>query len=141
MKHVFTANHLDDLPQVAKDILAILKVPRVVRMNGEMGAGKTTLVKELVKTLGAEDAGSSPTFALINNYNSSTQGEIYHLDLYRINSLEEALDIGIEDLLYENQWVFIEWADVVLPLLPDDTVTISIVANEDGSRAIEMVCP
>jgi tRNA threonylcarbamoyladenosine biosynthesis protein TsaE len=141
MKHVFSAAHLDDLPQVAEDILAILKVPRVVRMNGEMGAGKTTLVKELIKTLGAEDAGSSPTFALINNYNSSTQGEIYHLDLYRINSLEEALDIGIEDLLYENQWVFIEWADVVLPLLPDDTVTISIVANEDGSRAIEMVCP
>jgi tRNA threonylcarbamoyladenosine biosynthesis protein TsaE len=141
MKHVFSAAHLDDLPQVAEDILAILKVPRVVRMNGEMGAGKTTLVKELIKTLGAEDAGSSPTFALINNYNSSTQGEIYHLDLYRINSLEEALDIGIEDLLYENQWVFIEWADVVLTLLPDDTVTISIVANEDGSRAIEMVCP
>ncbi len=139
MKHVFSAAHLDDLPQVAEDILAILKVPRVVRMNGEMGAGKTTLVKELIKTLGAEDAGSSPTFALINNYNSSTQGEIYHLDLYRINSLEEALDIGIEDLLYENQWVFIEWADVVLPLLPDDTVTISIVANEDGSRAIEMI--
>lgn len=138
MKHIFIVSDLDELPQVAEHLMAIISQPRVVRLQGEMGAGKTTLVKELIKKLGAEDAGSSPTFALINSYKSATQGPIYHLDLYRINSLEEALDIGIEDLLYEKHWVFIEWSDVVSDLLPDNSVTIAIEVNEDGVREIQL---
>lgn len=138
MKHIFIVSDLDELPQVAEHITAIISLPRVVILQGEMGAGKTTLVKELIKKLGAEDAGSSPTFALINSYKCTTQGPIYHLDLFRIHSLEETLDIGIEEILYENHWVFIEWADVVSDLLPDDSVTIAIKVNDDGIREIEL---
>lgn len=137
MTTTFSDVRLDALPQVAAEIIESLKNPRVVCLHGKMGAGKTTLVKALVAELGAADAGSSPTFALINNYASETHGTIYHLDLYRLNHAAEALDIGIEDIIYENVWCFIEWSEKVEHLLPENAAQIKIEVRDDGLRTIE----
>lgn len=137
MTTIFSDVRLDVLPQVAEELIDILKNPRVVCLHGKMGAGKTTLVKALIDNLGTSDTGSSPTFALINNYESASHGTIYHLDLYRLNHASEAMDIGIEDIIYENVWCFIEWSDKVAHLLPDNTAHIKIDVHDDGMRTIE----
>jgi len=137
MTTIFSDVRLDALPQVAAELIDLIQNPRVVCLHGKMGAGKTTLVKALIAELGAQDAGSSPTFALINNYESAQHGTIYHLDLYRLNHVSEALDIGIEDIIYENVWCFIEWSDKVEHLLPENTAHIKIDVHDDGMRTIE----
>jgi tRNA threonylcarbamoyladenosine biosynthesis protein TsaE len=137
MTTIFSDVRLDVLPQVAAELIDILQNPRVVCLHGKMGAGKTTLVKALIDKLGTSDTGSSPTFALINNYESPSHGTIYHLDLYRLNHASEAMDIGIEDIIYENVWCFIEWSDKVEHLLPDTTAHIKIDVHDDGIRTIE----
>jgi tRNA threonylcarbamoyladenosine biosynthesis protein TsaE len=136
MTITFSDVRLDVLPQVAAEIIESLQNPRVVCLHGTMGAGKTTLVKALISELGAADVGSSPTFALINNYGSETHGTIYHLDLYRLINASEALDIGIEDIIYENVWCFIEWPEMVEHLLPENAAQIKIEVHDDGLRTI-----
>jgi tRNA threonylcarbamoyladenosine biosynthesis protein TsaE len=137
MKKQFTISSIDELPVVAKEIISLLGQAHVVCLKGKMGAGKTTLVKALINELGVTDAGSSPTFALINAYESEQNGTIYHLDLYRLNHVSEALDIGIEDLIYGNKWCFIEWPDLVEGML-DDAVEIEIEVGEDGERVVQV---
>lgn len=138
MNKQFTISSIDELPVVAKEIISLLGQPRVICLKGKMGAGKTTLVKALINKLGAKDAGSSPTFALINAYESSQNGTIYHLDLYRLNHVSEALDIGIEDLIYGDNWCFIEWPDKVEHLLDERTVFVEIDVDENESRHISI---
>jgi tRNA threonylcarbamoyladenosine biosynthesis protein TsaE len=138
MQKDFSISRLEDLPDLAKSIIALFEGPQIICLNGQMGAGKTTLVKALIAELWASDAGSSPTFALINAYESDKNGVIYHLDLYRLNHASEALDIGIEDLIYGNQWCFIEWPDKILELLDKNTVFIDIEAHENGTRRIKI---
>jgi tRNA threonylcarbamoyladenosine biosynthesis protein TsaE len=104
----------------------------------EMGLGKTTLIKELVKQLGIDDVASSPTFSLVNEYFSEKNGTIYHFDFYRIEKEEEAYDIGIEDYFYSNAWCFIEWPSVIENLLPLDCVKIYLSLNEDNTRTIRL---
>jgi len=101
-----------------------------------MGVGKTTLIKELIKQLGSLDNVSSPTFSLVNEYDSRKGEKIYHFDFYRIKSEEEALDMGIEDYLYSDIWCFIEWPEKVKNLLPLNAVEIHLTLNEDGTRNI-----
>lgn len=103
-----------------------------------MGTGKTTLVKSLVKTLGSTDNVSSPTFSLVNEYRADTD-KIFHFDFYRINHIEEALDMGFEEYLDQNARVFIEWPDIVLPLVPKSHTTINIKNIADGSRKCTVV--
>lgn len=138
MKKQFSVSQLQELPEVAKSIVALFGKPQVICLNGKMGAGKTTLVKALIAELGANDAGSSPTFALINAYESHKHGALYHLDLYRLNHASEALDIGIEDLIYGESWCFIEWPDKILNLLDEKAVFIDIEADENGTRTIKI---
>ncbi len=106
--------------------------------TGEMGAGKTTFINALCRALGVEDDHTgSPTFAIVNEYRSDTTAElIYHFDLYRIENLEQAFDIGVEDYLDSGALCFIEWPDRIDDILPDDTVRVNIEVLPDGGRRL-----
>ena len=128
---------LKQLPEIAKKIIESVN-SKILLFNGEMGAGKTTLIKEVVKQLGVEEIASSPTFSLVNEYQIDNKETIYHFDFYRIDSEEEAFDIGIEDYLYSDAWCFIEWGNKVENLLPLDIVNINISVNNDNQRTIQI---
>lgn len=125
-----------ELPDAAKTFINNMGDRTVVALHGEMGAGKTTFINALCRELGVEsDSTASPTFALVNEYRSDTTAElIYHFDLYRLEDLDEAMDMGIEDYLDCGALCLIEWPDVVDPLLPEDTIDLNITVNPDGSR-------
>ncbi|MEW7291930.1 tRNA (adenosine(37)-N6)-threonylcarbamoyltransferase complex ATPase subunit type 1 TsaE [Aquimarina sp. 2304DJ70-9] len=125
---------LEDLPNVAKQIISIAK-SKILLFDASMGAGKTTLIKEICKQLGVHDVISSPTYALVNEYESN-DGPIYHFDFYRINDVEEAYHIGFEEYLDSEAWVFIEWPDKVSGLLPEDVSTIKINVSEGEKRIL-----
>lgn len=134
---MITTYSLNDLPKVANSIIANAK-NKVLLFYGEMGVGKTTLIKQICKELGTEDNISSPTFSLVNEYSTSDNNTLYHFDFYRINHEEEALDMGVEDYLYSNNWCFIEWPENIENLLPLDAVAIHLSILEDGQRKIEL---
>jgi len=128
---------LNELPEIAKEIIANTS-SKILLFYGKMGVGKTTLIKEIVKQLGSLDIVSSPTFSLVNEYHSKTSANIYHFDFYRIASEEEALDIGIEEYFYSNNWCLIEWPNKVENLLPLKSTRIIISANNHQQRTIEL---
>jgi tRNA threonylcarbamoyladenosine biosynthesis protein TsaE len=130
---------IDQLPDIANEILGEYHNKRVFALFGKMGVGKTTLIKEFCKTLGVEDTTSSPSFAIINQYRSKKGNNIFHFDFYRIKSQEEAMDIGYEDYFYSGDYCFIEWPEKIENLLPENFVYIRIVESEnDGSRIIHL---
>ena len=133
-----TIQNLDALPQAAREFIDHMGDRTVVALHGEMGAGKTTFINALCRELGVEsDPTASPTFALVNEYRSDTTAElIYHFDLYRLENLDEALDMGMEDYLDCGALCLIEWPDIVDPMLPDDTIDLTITVNPDGSRTL-----
>lgn len=136
--------HLDSLNNAAQEFAAHMGKYTVFAFNGSMGAGKTTFINALAKILGVtDDMANSPSFSIINEYNSSTDGKpIYHFDLYRLESLEEALDIGVEDYFDSGSVCLIEWPDRVEAILPEDTVEVDICVNhEDLSRDITITFP
>ncbi len=124
MEITFTS--LDELAQVAKDILLAYKDKRVFAFYGEMGAGKTTLIKQLCKQLQVIDQVNSPTFSIINEYVSADNKSIYHADFYRIKNEQEAINIGFMDYLDSGNYCFIEWAENIYNLLPTDSVKVTI---------------
>ncbi|MDT0551649.1 tRNA (adenosine(37)-N6)-threonylcarbamoyltransferase complex ATPase subunit type 1 TsaE [Urechidicola vernalis] len=128
---------LNQLPNVAKSVIANAK-HKILLFNGEMGVGKTTLIKEVVKQLGVDDVANSPTFSLVNEYHSDKGEIIYHFDFYRIESEEEALDIGIEDYFYSDAWCFIEWGEKVQNLLPLDITNVNIDILDENRRTIQL---
>jgi tRNA threonylcarbamoyladenosine biosynthesis protein TsaE len=132
----YIVNDLDGIRPIALDLLERLQTGSIVVLVGEMGAGKTTFTQSVLRAMGIEDLEGSPTYSLINEYESPYFGKVYHMDLYRLNSLDEALDIGIEELLYQNVICFIEWPEKILELLPDNTIWVYLRANEDLSRII-----
>ena len=132
----YIVNDLDGIRPIALDLLERLKTGSIVVLVGEMGAGKTTFTQSVLRAMGIEDLEGSPTYSLINEYESQYFGKVYHMDLYRLNSLDEALDIGIEELLYQNVICFIEWPEKIKELLPDNTIWVYLRANEDLSRII-----
>lgn len=129
MKHEYIVKNLKELNTVAKQLVEVLNSIKTVCLIGEMGAGKTTLVKAFLEVLDVSEKASSPTFSLINIYETPNEGKIFHLDLYRLNDINEAFDIGIEDVLYDDQWCFIEWPEIVFPILPENYALIHIVSN------------
>jgi tRNA threonylcarbamoyladenosine biosynthesis protein TsaE len=137
----FIANTPADLPNVAAQLLSATAPCRIFTLAGEMGAGKTTFVAAIAQHLGVTEPTSSPTYSIVQEYESAdAHTTVLHLDLYRLKTVEEALDIGIEDLLDRpNVYVFIEWADLILPLLPDDAAHIRIAIEDDGARRIEWI--
>ena len=128
---------LEELPEIASKIIQ-KATHKTILFNGKMGAGKTTLIKEIVKQLGVSDIANSPTFSLVNEYVSDKDDTIYHFDFYRIENEEEAYDIGIEDYFNSDAWCFIEWGEKVENLLPLDIVTITITVNDNEQRTIQL---
>jgi tRNA threonylcarbamoyladenosine biosynthesis protein TsaE len=128
---------LDQLEEVAQKILE-QNPSKVILFNGEMGAGKTTIIKQLCKTLGVEEATSSPTFSLVNEYQTSKNQIVYHFDFYRLNKESEALDMGVEDYLYSGNWCFIEWSEKIENLIPEHHAVITIQLLPDGRRLLEL---
>jgi tRNA threonylcarbamoyladenosine biosynthesis protein TsaE len=128
--------HLDNINLVAEVVIDHL-TSKTILLYGDMGVGKTTLIKAIVNALGSNDIGNSPTFAIVNEYKTA-QDTIYHFDLYRIKDEEEALNFGMDDYLSSNSWLFIEWPDKILNLLPNDINSLEIVLNEDNSRTLKL---
>ncbi len=129
---------LDQIQEVAEQILAS-NPKKIILFNGEMGVGKTTLIKQLCKSLGVKDATSSPTFSLVNEYYISKNEIVYHFDFYRLNKETEALDMGVDDYLYSGNWCFIEWSEKIESLIPDEHSMVTIELSEDGKRILELV--
>lgn len=123
-----------ELPKVAEAVLGELRGRSVVLFRGPMGAGKTTLISRIAAALGAEDTVTSPTFALVNQYEGEGGRRIYHFDFYRINNVEEALDLGYEEYFYSGELCLVEWPEKIEPLLPEDAMTVTITVGEDERR-------
>ena len=138
MTKTYHANTLSELIQVAQSFLEDFKAYKVFAFEGEMGAGKTTFISHLLKAMGVEDDVSSPTYGYVNEYFSAYYEKIYHFDLYRIESEEEAYDIGVEEYLYGSSYVFLEWAKKIYNLLPENCVWVKITVHEDHSRTFEV---
>lgn len=133
LKKVFD---IQSINEVAKELLANVK-HKTILFYGDMGAGKTTLISSLVKTLGGLDDVSSPTFSIVNEY-EVTNDKVYHFDFYRIDNVTEVLDIGIEDYFYSGHWIFIEWPEKIEEILPLEADISYIKMNKDGSRTLEL---
>lgn len=123
--------NLNEIEDVAQTLINKFD-SKIILFEGDMGTGKTTLIKNIVTLLGSGDEVSSPTFSIVNEY-YLINGKVYHFDLYRINNIDEILDFGIEDYLDSGNWVFIEWPNMVKPLLPShyNILTVSIGTNNN----------
>ncbi len=112
---------------------------KIFAFYGKMGAGKTTFIRAVCRKLGVEEEVTSPSFAIVNEYKSETSGgSIFHFDFYRIKRIEEVYDLGYEDYFYGGGINFLEWPELVEPLLPDETVRVEISGNADGSRTVKV---
>ncbi len=127
---------LNDVEAVAKTLLETVD-SKIILFEGEMGVGKTTLIKTLIKLLGSNDAVSSPTFSIVNEYLAENQS-IYHFDLYRIEDEDELYDFGIDTYIYNNNFVFVEWPELLKPLIQDKYSVVKITLSENTSRTISL---
>ena len=134
MEIVFT---IDQLELVANKILA-QNPHKVILFQGEMGVGKTTLIKELCKSLGVLEATSSPTFSLVNEYEIADNQLVYHFDFYRLKNEIEALDMGADDYFYSGNWCCIEWPENIPNLIPDEHSIITIALLPGGKRVLKL---
>jgi tRNA threonylcarbamoyladenosine biosynthesis protein TsaE len=135
----FEIKSLEQLESAAKTFLSLVQGSRTFAFYGPMGSGKTTLIKAICKELGATDVVNSPTFALINEYRTIHGEILYHLDLYRINSIEELFDLGYEEYFYSNHFIFIEWPEKAEALLPDFTIKVTLEETGVSSRLVSIV--
>jgi tRNA threonylcarbamoyladenosine biosynthesis protein TsaE len=135
---IFTVCHIEELKPVADKIIQLCNSNSVFCFYGNLGAGKTTLIKLIAEMLQVQDTVSSPTYPIINEYRTSKNQIIYHIDLYRLKSIDEALNIGIEDYFYSGNLCFIEWPDHFESILPDEHIKIKISKFEE-TRTIEII--
>jgi tRNA threonylcarbamoyladenosine biosynthesis protein TsaE len=135
-----TITQVEGMKDLAQEVLNKYPERRIIALTGDLGAGKTTFAREFAHLLGVKTAITSPTFSLVNEYEyEGTDAQLhrlYHMDLYRINSAEEALDFGFEEYLDSGQYCLIEWPQVVENLLPDDVLRIHLEIMEDSSRKV-----
>ena len=137
-----TIPNLEGIHESAREFIAQMGDHTIFAFYGKMGSGKTTFIKALCEELGVDDVITSPTFAIVNEYRSSTTAElIYHFDFYRIKKIEEVYDMGYEDYFYSGSLCFIEWPELIEELLPDDAVRVNITENADGSRQLSVILP
>jgi len=129
---------LSDLNIVADKFLRLMRDKKVFAFFGPMGVGKTTFIKALCNELGVVEIVTSPTFALVNEYQTGSGEVVYHFDFYRIEKIEEVYDFGYEDYFFSGKYCFIEWPEKVAEILPENIVYVQMVENEDGSRTINI---
>lgn len=134
MEFIFSLNEIEN---IARQVVAE-NPKKVILFHGEMGAGKTTFIKQLAKELGVTEATSSPTFSLVNEYQTTNNQIVYHFDFYRLKHETEALDMGVDEYLYSGNWCFIEWAEQIPNLIPETHSIISIKELPDGRRSLEL---
>ena len=128
---------LKEIDHIAQNFLNAHPADRIFAFYGKMGAGKTTFIKALCDDVHVADYVTSPTFALINEYGTTTGKPIYHFDFYRIKNIGEAFDFGYEDYFFSGEYCFIEWPELIEPLLPMNTIKVFITETDDGKRIIE----
>lgn len=127
---------LSELPELAREFIERIGEDRIFLFEGEMGSGKTTFISEVCRQLGANDDFGSPTFSLVNEYLDPHGNSIYHFDLYRIETPQEAIDMGAEEYFNSGDLCFVEWPDRLGTLIPEDAKKVNITINPDGSRHI-----
>lgn len=132
----FVVTEVTELRSVAKSLLESIGNTKIVAFHGHMGSGKTTFIQFILAAMGIEDGEGSPTYSIVNEYISPMYGKVFHFDLYRIESEEEAYDIGIEEMLYGEGICFIEWPERIEELLPEDVLNVRIDVNSDLFRII-----
>lgn len=125
---------LKTIHQTAREFIDQIDDRTVFAFNGKMGAGKTTFIKAICETMGVKETVNSPTFSIVNEYEAADGRIIYHFDCYRINKIQEALDLGAEEYLYSGNLCFIEWSENIAPILPDSLVNVDIEEMENGKR-------
>lgn len=131
-------NTLSDLRQAAQDFINAMNGHTVFAFHGPMGAGKTTLISAICQQMGVNSVVSSPTFAIVNEYEAADGHIISHFDFYRMNRIDEVVDMGADDYFYSDKICFIEWPDIAADLLPTDTVHVYITVDHDGQRTVEI---
>lgn len=132
----FHIQDTSDIPHTAQQFLEEFGQNKVFAFDGEMGAGKTTFISGLLSAMGIHDQEGSPTYSLVNVYDSAMYGKVYHFDVYRLKNEIEAYDIGIEEMLYSGGICFMEWPEKIANLLPDNTIWVYIRKKDDNSRTI-----
>ena len=132
-----TITDIEHIGDAARQFVYVIGDHRVFAFYGSMGAGKSTFIKAICEQLGVEDVITSPTFAIVNEYETNDR-PIFHFDFYRIKRLEEVYDMGYEDYFYSGSICFIEWPELIEELLPDDAVRVTIAEQPDGSRTVSM---
>jgi tRNA threonylcarbamoyladenosine biosynthesis protein TsaE len=132
---------IDELPETVRAVLGFATGRKKFTLEGDLGAGKTTFVQAFCRELGVQENVTSPTFSIINEYhfvdNNGREQPVHHIDLYRLKSAQEALDIGIGDCLFDEHYCLIEWPGIVQDWLPEDCVHLSLTVLDDGRRQIE----
>jgi tRNA threonylcarbamoyladenosine biosynthesis protein TsaE len=129
---------LDQIHEAARQIIAEARDEKIWIFQGQMGAGKTTLIKALAAEMGVSDQVSSPTFGIVNEYETTAGAKVFHFDFYRMDDPTEALDIGIEEYFYGGEYCWIEWAEKIAQFLPDEFLLIRINPDSENSRTITL---
>jgi len=135
---IFDSNNPNNNYEFIKQIISLLNKYKIVCFNGEMGAGKTTLIKQICSNMNVIDIVNSPTFTIINEYTTKNNNKIFHFDLYRIKNTKELIDIGIEDYIYNNQICFIEWPELAENLIESSYIKVNIKITGNNTRTIEI---
>ena len=136
MKNTLYFSSLDEVKKVAQEFIQLWGEHKVIALYGQMGVGKTTLIKEICTFLGVDEMVTSPTFSIVNEYITHHEETIYHFDFYRVSDLEEAQDMGCSDYFYSGNRCFIEWPENIEPLLPPETLKVYITLKEDELREV-----
>ena len=139
---IITIKNKRCLPSASRKLLKIAGNYKIFAFYGAMGAGKTTIIKQLCKMLGAIDVATSPTFTIVNEYKTKEQGSIYHFDFYRIKKIEEVFDFGLEEYFAAGSYCFLEWPEMAEDALPaGDIIKIQINVGEDNQRILSVSMP
>ena len=138
MEHL-TIKSIKEIEKTAEAFIHLIGDKTVFAFNGKMGAGKTTFIKAICEKMGVTQTVNSPTFSIVNEYEAADGRIIYHFDCYRINKIQEALDLGAEEYLYSGHLCFIEWSENIAPILPDHLVQVNISETDNQARNIEII--